>query len=454
MYKFTQTAFVFVVLLSISACGGGGGSSSSSEDGVIDYGPLIDFTDYNEAMNATDLIASTDSSTVSIGIFDFGFSSAHIELADRFVIQQNYDDTLLNSLIEDGTYTYINDTAWEWANHGTATASLALGQYIGMARKAEAVTAMNRSLSGAFDATDYFASFTKNAAGIISGEGVCVQYIQSAPWYPWCISFESFHIKKLQQAASYDMPAVNVSSTIPFGHFQVGIDLSFDQASWDDGSYVDDWNLARTSGFTNLYMYDYKNSYDHLRGLLADGDLVIVNSAGNDGESLTQRQVLPWQYLLATSLNRLADTIINVFFDPDIDSNRNGVIENSERGITGGLLYVGALDENGDIAWYSNRPGRSAEVQARFIVAPGENKVATPSYGTEGYAWDAGTSYAAPVVSGAIALLKVKHPSKSARQIANAILATASKNIPNYAPFTHGQGLLNVAAAEAYLQVN
>lgn len=154
------------------------------------------------------------------------------------------------------------------------------------------------------------------------------------------------------------------------------------------------------------------------------------------------------------SNNPLAYTIINTFFDPDIDSNRNGIIETGERGITGGLLYVGALDENGEIAWYSNRPGSSAQVQARFVVAPGYIKVATPSYGVEGYAWGTGTSYAAPIVSGAMALLKANHPSKTARNIANAILATASKNIPNYSPFTHGQGLLNVAAADAYLQVN
>jgi len=71
--------------------------------------------------------------------------------------------------------------------------------------------------------------------------------------------------------------------------------------------------------------------------------------------------------------------------------------------------------------------------------------------GEESYLDKSGTSYAAPLVSGAIALLKVNHPSKTAREIADAILATASKDIPDYSAETHGQGLLDVEAANLHL---
>jgi len=430
-------------------------SSSASETGA--------YQDYKKVTNSIDLIASSNTSTVSIGIFDDGFMSEHVELSDRTMIKQNYDDISLNIFIEDGTYTYTNDSGsegkpWEWANHGTASAAVALGLHSGIAPQAEAVTSMNRGLASAFDASDYFDSFTKNSAGIIASEGVCVQHIYSddsntrGSWFPWCINFTNYHVEKIKLAASYDIPAINVSSTIPFGHFQTGIDLSFNQTKWDDNSYLVDWDKVNLDEFRDLYFYDYNESYDQMRRLLASGDVVMVISAGNYGKSLSQEQVLEWQNLQRNSSNPDAQTIVNKFFDPDIDTNANGVIEDNERGISKGMLYVGALDKDGYLAWYSNTPGSVAEVQSRFIVAPGHINVATPSNGEEGYSFIEGTSNSAPIVSGAIALLKVNHPAKSAREIAEAILTTASKDIPNYDVTTHGQGLLDVAAADAYLR--
>ncbi|MCF6253676.1 MAG: S8 family serine peptidase, partial [Thiomicrorhabdus sp.] len=105
-------------------------------------------------------------------------------------------------------------------------------------------------------------------------------------------------------------------------------------------------------------------------------------------------------------------------------------------------------------AWYSNFPGTSVEVQARFVVAPGDLSIATPSLGANGYSNVSGTSNSAPLVAGAIALLKANHPGKTAREIANAILATAAKDTPGYTVETHGQGLLDVAAANEYLKIN
>jgi len=234
-------------------------------------------------------------------------------------------------------------------------------------------------LTGFFDAQEYFDSFSKDETGRFTdsttNEQVCVQsiYLDSAEpserrWFPWCVNFAVYHIEKLTEVASFDMPAVTLSSTIPFGHYQRGIDLSFDQEKWDDGSYEADWSRANLAEFNALYFYDYNTSYDKIQNLLATNDLIIVLAAGNRGLSLTKRQVEDWEALKISSSNPLAQNITNVFFDPDIDRNSNGIIENNEKGITKGLLFVGAVDAEQKLAGYSNFPGSSVEVQARFML--------------------------------------------------------------------------------------
>jgi len=450
--------FLLTVLL-LSSCGGGGSDSSVTSNVSVNSESSVDYSDYRVATRATELIEATSSANVSVGIFDFGFRTDHQELADRTTVRQNYDDPYtINNLIDSGTYIYIAPT-WDWADHGTAVASIAAGRYKGMVPQAEVVSSMNRNIVDSFDIDEYRTRFTKDADGFIThidgspdSDGVCVQVILS-PFYSWCISFEAYHVQKMQQAASYSMPAVNFSFTIPFGHYQTGVDLSYDEYTSNNATYITNRTAADDASFTGLYGYDFNITYEHWRGLLADGNLLIVTAAGNDGASLTQDLVLDWLYLQATSTDPLAQTIINPFYDPDVDSNLSGTIENSERGMTGGLLFVGALDEAGELAYYSNYAGSSAAVQARFLVVAGDLNVAQPSLGVDGYADGQGTSYASPIVAGAIALLKARYPAKTARQITSAILLTANKDIPDYNPFYHGQGMLDVKAAEQYLYV-
>ena len=471
MSRSIKVCSIFILLsfitLSLSGCGEGDDfqrliakifPDEDDDNGTDLPTPTSISTDYKLIINAEDLINSSNTGNISIGILDDGFNTSHIELSDRLVVEQNYDDIAVNDEFLRGDH----GDAWAWADHGTGVAGLALGKDSGIAPQAEAVTSLNRSLTGFFDAEEYFASFNKDETGRFidstTDEQVCVQHIYSngaeppePKWFPWCVNFAVYHIEKLTEVATFDMPAVTLSSTITFGHYQRGIDLSFDQEKWDDGSYEADWARANLAEFNELYFYDYNSSYDKIQNLLATNDLVIVLAAGNNKKSLTERQVEKWEALKRNSSNPLAQEITNVFFDPDIDENDNGVIEDNEKGITKGLLFVGALNASKELAVYSNFPGSSVEVQSRFIVAPGDLRVAWPSLGEEGYLNKSGTSYAAPLVSGAIALLKANHPSKTAREIADAILATASKDIPDYSADKHGQGLLDVEAANLHL---
>jgi len=79
-----------------------------------------------------------------------------------------------------------------------------------------------------------------------------------------------------------------------------------------------------------------------------------------------------------------------------------------------------------------------------YIMAPG-----TSNYGvtTTGYVGMTGTSQAAPVVSGAVAIINQMWPTMTPENIAKLLLVTANKNIANYNVNTMGQGLLDLNRA-------
>jgi len=80
-----------------------------------------------------------------------------------------------------------------------------------------------------------------------------------------------------------------------------------------------------------------------------------------------------------------------------------------------------------------------------FLMAPGTNVVSTAVGG--GTTTMSGTSMAAPVISGAVAIINQQWPKMTGANIVQLLLQTANKNIPNYKVAINGQGLLDLAAA-------
>ena len=79
-----------------------------------------------------------------------------------------------------------------------------------------------------------------------------------------------------------------------------------------------------------------------------------------------------------------------------------------------------------------------------YLVAPGTN--ITSTYGT-GYTMMSGTSMAAPVVSGSVAVLRQMWPYLRGDAIAKILLTTANKDLPNYNVATYGQGMVDLERA-------
>ncbi|MGK9064286.1 S8 family peptidase [Stutzerimonas chloritidismutans] len=115
-------------------------------------------------------------------------------------------------------------------------------------------------------------------------------------------------------------------------------------------------------------------------------------------------------------------------------------------GLQGQWLAVVAVDNlgtsAGNISSYSNRCGDAA---AWCIAAPGQVVV---DVGADGQPqWVAGTSIAAPQVSGGVALLMDRFPTLSAEQIVQRLLVSASKTGPYSNQAVYGQGLMDLNAA-------
>lgn len=144
--------------------------------------------------------------------------------------------------------------------------------------------------------------------------------------------------------------------------------------------------------------------------------IIIVIAAGNDGIKHPEAAVNP-------------DTLAQIAIDP------------IARGL---VLVAGATDNTQTLAGFSNKAGNSA---AFYLTALGVGVQAINQQDMP-FQWS-GTSFSAPVVSGAIALLAQAFPTLTAAQIIDLLLRTATDlGAPGVDPI-YGHGEVNLAKAFA-----
>ncbi len=105
-------------------------------------------------------------------------------------------------------------------------------------------------------------------------------------------------------------------------------------------------------------------------------------------------------------------------------------------------LAVGAVDSTGALAPFSNKAGTAKD---HFLVAPGVNVVSTRKDG--GTATFNGTSFAAPAVSGAAAVVWGASPYLTGREVVDILLQSATDLGAPGVDDIFGHGLLNLDAA-------
>ncbi|MGQ0588217.1 MAG: S8 family peptidase [Sphingosinicella sp.] len=108
----------------------------------------------------------------------------------------------------------------------------------------------------------------------------------------------------------------------------------------------------------------------------------------------------------------------------------------------GQVIIAGAMDENRNLATFSNRAGSSATF---YLVALGSRVRAIDENGTQ-FLWS-GTSFSAPVISGAAALLASAFPNLTGAQIAQILRVSADDAGAAGVDIEFGNGILNITRA-------
>ena len=155
----------------------------------------------------------------------------------------------------------------------------------------------------------------------------------------------------------------------------------------------------------------------------AAAGMVIVVAAGNDGDST----------------------------DPDIDPTSPDPFAQALRDAGGGaVVIVGSVDDADVISAFSNRAGRSRRA---YLTAQGENICCVYDGSDiftdgEGFAYlFSGTSFAAPQVAGAAALLAQAFPDLTGDEIVSILLESARDAGEAGIDATYGRGVLDIARA-------
>ncbi|HEX8287664.1 MAG TPA: S8 family serine peptidase [Pyrinomonadaceae bacterium] len=161
----------------------------------------------------------------------------------------------------------------------------------------------------------------------------------------------------------------------------------------------------------------------------------------------------------------LTDRGINVVFSAGNTGAGNGTL--NPYSIAPWVISVGATDEKGKLASFSSRGVLGNALQKTSLVAPGVNVVSLRSpasqtgtlgvaVGTDSkrltagelpfYTTASGTSFSAPQVAGAVALMLEANPNLKPSEVKD-ILQRSATPLPNYYNHEVGAGMLNVYAA-------
>jgi subtilisin family serine protease len=111
-----------------------------------------------------------------------------------------------------------------------------------------------------------------------------------------------------------------------------------------------------------------------------------------------------------------------------------------EPGVCLGVVSVGAVDRNLNVASFSSRHPYLT------LTAPGDN---IPSLSRDSAYIGEGTSQATAITSAALALVWSRYPTESSRQILARLLTTATDRGPHGRDPAYGYGVINPAAAIA-----
>ena len=173
----------------------------------------------------------------------------------------------------------------------------------------------------------------------------------------------------------------------------------------------------------------------------AHGAKVINLSLGGD----------PPSSLVTSAVSRAAaaGVLIVVAAGNDGNANPDAFGSGVDNAGSGAVIIAGAVDENGAISDFSDRAGNQPN---HFLAARGEGICCQYKNGQidvqDGFVYlIAGTSFAAPQIAGAAALLAQAFPTLTGKQIADILLRSAFDAGTTGTDAVYGRGILDIAKA-------
>lgn len=170
--------------------------------------------------------------------------------------------------------------------------------------------------------------------------------------------------------------------------------------------------------------------------------VINMSLGGDDGASAEM------QTAVANAVK--AGTLVVVSSGNDSAAQVNSFAAALDQAAPGGVLIVGSVDQNGAMSDFSDRAGDHA---AQYLTARGEDVCCVYDNGqvyvdAEGYIYVlSGTSFSAPQVSGAAALLAQAFPNLTGKQIAQILLQSAFDVGAAGTDPVYGHGILDIAKA-------
>ena len=177
--------------------------------------------------------------------------------------------------------------------------------------------------------------------------------------------------------------------------------------------------ISSSLGYNDWYTYDDMDGNTavttRIMDIAASHGIVCVTSAGNEGDD-------NWHFIIAPA---------------DADS----------------IISVGAVTRTGSVANFSSYGPTSDGRQKPEVCARGVGNASAFGGDTNGWYFPSGTSFSAPLVSGAAALILSAHSDWTPMMVREALMQTASHadNPAGYPDFNqYGNGIINVMAAINY----
>lgn len=260
---------------------------------------------------------------------------------------------------------------------------------------------------------------------------------------------------------SYPVPVENLANTdLAGGHgtFVAGVVAASGDRS--GGKYSGVASGAKLLGLSagDLNLTHVLSGFDYLLEKGSNYNVRVVNC------SFSANTVFDFNDPVNIATRMLTDRGVNVVVSAGNSGSGNGTL--NPYAVAPWVIGVGASDETGKLAGFSSRGNFGDQLQHPSLVAPGSNVVSlrspATSTGTTGfggsdaqrltlselpyYTTASGTSFSAPQVAGAVALMIEANPNLNPATVKDILKRTATP-LPKYFHHEVGAGMLNTYAA-------